>query len=59
LEGLEDAYREAVEQRAEDNVSFANEPPLLEMWSRDKVEDVLKELRTAKKQTTPGWDEIK
>jgi len=59
LEGLEEAYREAVEQRAMDNVAFSNEPPLLEMWSRDKIENVLKDQRTARKYTVPGWDAIK
>jgi uncharacterized pyridoxamine 5'-phosphate oxidase family protein len=38
LEGLEDAYLKAVEQRATENVAFDNEPPLMEIWSRDKIE---------------------
>ena len=42
-----------------DNVAFSNEPPLLEMWSRDKIENVLKDQRTARKYTVPGWDAIK
>jgi hypothetical protein len=59
LEGLEDAFREAVEERETLGVGFENEPPLLEVWSRDKIEDELKEMRTEKKEHVPGWDDIK
>lgn len=53
------AYLDTLVERVSTNMAFHEEPPLMEIWSRVKMEKILKAQRTDQKRNIPGWTDIK